>query len=738
MTGASDQREGDSHWTVLSRRKVVQWGLGYAAAAWTLLQVIEFLGETYGWPPAVRQIATLVLPLGALPVLVLAWYHGDKGEQKVTRPELAILVALLLTLGALLWWYVSQMDETAWIPDKGLPEIKRVTPTEAPSVAVLPFVNMSSDPEQEYFSDGLSEEILNALAGVPGLYVPARTSSFQFKGKTGDVAAFAARLGVAAVLEGSVRKSGRRIRVTAQLVNAADGFHLWSETFDRDLTDVFDIQAEIANHIVEALRVKLKPGREHAVAAEVLTGNPEAYEAYLLGRHALQKGQAESVAKAVEHFRTAVDLDAEFAVAHASLAVALVKDSHSRAGMKWTDERNAALAKARAALNRAQAMAPGHAEVLAAAGFLDRAEGNARREGLERALANFERSLAVNPSNGQVLTWRNQTLRGLGQYDRLLQASYDALKRDPLSLDALVFRIDVLLQFGRRAEAGPLVERVRSLDEARGQLWLAELAEHDGDRPGAIRHCMAAVSLGSSPMCGWFQFAALDMKAETLVHAGNPAAGHWTLGEFEEAVRLAREGYEEDAAWWQTDLVIWYWTIGDFANSWDFFERTRRDVESGSQYGGWFFDPMFLLAAADSARKLGRPAEAARLHEQASERVHALVRAAEPFESDSNLDLAMLAAYAGRDDEAASYLIKLIRSGWYWHIVMRAPLFKQIVQREDFRAALREQQAVMDRQRREIVEILCGPTPPPEKFAPQPETCRGYRAGSPPSARADR
>jgi hypothetical protein len=239
-------------------------------------------------------------------------------------------------------------------------------------------------------------------------------------------------------------------------------------------------------------------------------------------------------------------------------------------------------------------------------------------------------------------------------------------------------------------------------------------------------------------MCGWLQFAALDMKAETLVHAGNPAAAHLTLGEFEEAVRLAREGYDRDAAWWQTDLVIWYWIIGDFANSLHFFERTRRDVESGSQYGGWFFDPMFLLAAADSARKLERPAEAARLHEQASKRVHALVRAAEPFESDSNLDLALLAAYEGREDDAASYLIKRIRSGWYWRIAMRAPIFKQIVQREDFRAAMREQQVIMGRQRREIVEILCGPTPPPEKFAPQPDTCRNYRAGSPASARADR
>jgi len=173
VTDAPTEREGESPWTALSRRKVVQWGLAYAAAAWTLLQVIEYFGETYAWPPAIRQIAALALPLGLLFVLVLAWYHGDKGEQKVSRPEVAILAVLALGVGAVLWTYVTRLDESAWEPADGLANIRHVVPKDAASVAVLPFVDMSQAKDQEYFADGLSEEILNALAAIPGVALVA-------------------------------------------------------------------------------------------------------------------------------------------------------------------------------------------------------------------------------------------------------------------------------------------------------------------------------------------------------------------------------------------------------------------------------------------------------------------------------------------------------------------------------------------------------------------------------------
>ncbi len=162
---------GEGTWSKLSRRKVVQWGLAYAAGAWTLLQVIEYLGETYSWPPAIRQIATPALALGSLLVLVLAWYHGDKGEQKVSRTEFAILAVLAVAVGGTMWWYASRLDQSAWLVDTGVPNTGHALPADAASIAVLPFVDMSPGKDQEYFADGMSEEVLNLLAQLPQLRV---------------------------------------------------------------------------------------------------------------------------------------------------------------------------------------------------------------------------------------------------------------------------------------------------------------------------------------------------------------------------------------------------------------------------------------------------------------------------------------------------------------------------------------------------------------------------------------
>jgi TolB-like protein len=323
MTDTPTEREEGGGWARLRRRKVVQWGVAYAAAAWTLLQIIEYLAETYDWPPAIRQISVPTFSLLSLFVLVLAWHHGDKGRQKISRQELALLASLLLAAGGVLWWFVARLDANDWLPASAGVAVPHAVPTDAPSVAVLPFVNMSSDPEQEYFSDGLSEEILNALARIPGLYVPARTSSFQFKGQSGDVARFAAMLGVAHVLEGSVRKSGGRVRITAQLVSAADGYHVWSQTYDRELNDIFAIQTEISNAIADALQLRLTAQQKLAAELAPPTRNLDAYQAYLLGRYELAKYQRRSIALAVQYFREAIALDPEFADAYAVLSMAL-------------------------------------------------------------------------------------------------------------------------------------------------------------------------------------------------------------------------------------------------------------------------------------------------------------------------------------------------------------------------------------------------------------------------------
>jgi TolB-like protein len=183
---------------------------------------------------------------------------------------------------------------------------------------VLPFVNMSSDKEQEYFSDGLSEELLNLLAQVPELRVIARTSSFSFKGKQADVAEIAARLNVAHILEGSVRKSGDRLRITAQLIRATDGTHLWSQRYDRQLIDVFEVQDEIAAAVVDRLKSTLLDAE--LPSRRSTAGNVEAYDLYLRARHLFDQHTEDGMTKAVDYYRQALTLDPKFADAWAGLA----------------------------------------------------------------------------------------------------------------------------------------------------------------------------------------------------------------------------------------------------------------------------------------------------------------------------------------------------------------------------------------------------------------------------------
>ena len=316
----STEPGGDNLWTRLRRRKVVQWGVAYAAAAWTLLQVLEYFGETYLWPRAVRQIAGLAVPLGLLFVLVLAWYHGDRGEQRVSRPELAILAIVVAFVGGTMWWYVSRIDESAWVADTDVTHTKHALPAYVASIAVLPFVNMSSDEEQEYFADGMSEEVLNLLAQLPQLHVIARTSSFSFKGKEVDIATIAETLNVAHVLEGSVRKSGDTVRITVQLIRASDSSHLWSQTYDRKLTDVFKVQDEIARAVVAALQLKLLPA-ERARLAAAPTVNAEAYDAYLKGLYHWYKLTREDLDAAERYFNLALSKDPGYARAYAGIGL---------------------------------------------------------------------------------------------------------------------------------------------------------------------------------------------------------------------------------------------------------------------------------------------------------------------------------------------------------------------------------------------------------------------------------
>ena len=388
--------------------------------------------------------------------------------------------------------FVSMSAVRQALEDAGRPLTSSSLADAQPSIAVLPFANMSADPENEYFSDGLAEEIINALSHVAGLKVIARTSAFAFKGKLEDVRRIADALGVAHVLEGSVRKAGNRIRVTAQLIAAADGTHLWSERYERELADVFAIQDDIAVAITSALQVKLA-GR----AAEH-TPPPEAYEALLRGRHHRQRLTPEGIVRARECFRQAIALDPKYAAPHAELALADFLGTMNRGGNTLTEAADLIRREARLALELDPAESNSHAMLGGVAAaveydwsssaehFRKAMSGSSvsadshwafaclyllplgrRREAMEE----MRQAVDQDPLN---VGWRAvlaNLLNSLELYDLALDELHKAQELDENSATPLFILTETYLATGRIAEAVASAEKAYSMTPSHSMCW---------------------------------------------------------------------------------------------------------------------------------------------------------------------------------------------------------------------------------------------------------------------------
>jgi len=469
-----DNVEAESLWTRLRRRKVVQWGIAYAAGAWGLLQGLAYATTTFHWSGMLQPLVTIGLLIGLPIVLVIAWYHGDRGQQRVTAAELAIITLLFLLGGGLFWRY-DHSTGTVATPESGGSAAGRTASTEAAagnSIAVLPFVNMSKDAENEYFSDGISEEILNSLAQIPDLRVAARTSSFSFKGQAKEVPAIAHELKVRMVLEGSVRKQGERVRITAQLIDADNGFHVWSQTYDRELKDIFAIQDEIAHAIADALKVKL--GATHAAGpAKPDTADIRAYELYLKGLPLWQARGRANLDEAERLFKQAIARDPKFAKAWAG--VALVESL--RPDWFGTPD-SVALPRSRDAAEHALALDPMLPEAYAALGNTAFYEG---RWADGRVL--FERAVAIAPSYATAWQWYGYGLSNAGATEESLTASRRAVQLDPR---APIVRQDFaqsLRRAGRNLEAETECTKILSDPDVRPSclsiIFMSQVARKD-------------------------------------------------------------------------------------------------------------------------------------------------------------------------------------------------------------------------------------------------------------------
>jgi TolB-like protein/Flp pilus assembly protein TadD len=431
-----------SLFTELTRRNVFKVGAAYLLVAWVLIQVAATVAPQLDFPAWVPRLITFVLLLGFPVALVLAWIfdrtpEGVRVDAAPAGNKWMFAIAAVLVAGVIGWYWKGESSRESDAAD-------------ARTIAVLPFVNMSGDPDNEYFSDGISEEILNVLAGTPELWVAARTSSFAFKGQQKEIPDIARELNVRMVLEGSVRKQDDRVRITAQLVDAQKGFHVWSQTYDRELKDVFAIQDEIARAIGAELKVKIVGAGDQAPSSQG-TENLEAYDLYLRGLALWQQRSEDALWQAIELFERAATADPEFAQAYAgqALVYAVLGDYSLRVPIEESNVR------ARDFAERALALDPTLPEPYAAMGYVANTE---RRRTSAQAL--LRRAIALRPSFATAHQWLGESVMAAGDFTGGLASLERATALDPRSLPVALNRSWALMSLGRYDEARASCERV--------------------------------------------------------------------------------------------------------------------------------------------------------------------------------------------------------------------------------------------------------------------------------------
>ena len=565
----------DNFFAELKRRNVYKVAVAYAVAGWALSQGIAQVFPVFdisNW--AIRLIVLLII-LGLPIALVLAWMF-ELTPQGIKRTETADAIPGTARRKKRAWIYVVVI---AGLFSIGLFFLGRYTaenrmksgrPTAAAgsvpekSIAVLPFDNLSRDPDNAYFAEGVQEEILTRLARVADLKVISRTSTQRFKSAPSDLRDIAKQLGVMHVLEGSVQKANDQVRVNVQLINTATDAHLWADTYDRKLTDIFAVESEIAKSIADTLRAKLNSSAEHVLASRP-TENSEAHELYLKGRYFWNRRTGANLQKAVDYFERAIEKDPKYALAYSGLADChVLLPVYPELGTYPRDEMPKALAAAQKAVELDDTLAEAHTS-------LGRALASDLQ--LSAAISEFKRAVELNPSYATARQWFGECLQSQGHVKDALAELKRAQEVDPLSLvnNALVgFALDTI---GQSDEAIAQLRRTIEMDPsfANSHAMLGNVLEHKGQLEEASVEYEKANSLNADPinlaqlarayfLVGrkaeaqplWDKLKSLSQRQ--YVPAYSMALVQSAFGDKDEAIRLLEKSYEDHAPFDSSDL----------------------------------------------------------------------------------------------------------------------------------------------------------------------------------------
>lgn len=514
----------------LRRRRVFRVVVLYAIAGWIVIEVASTVLPGLNLPEWTITLVIVLVALGFIVAIMLAWAF-DIGPGGIERsPPADTTLAPAATDGPKITTEAAPAARQARAvaaaeTDSAEPAVIAEDTDTRRTIAVLPFLNMSGDAENEYFSDGIAEEILNLLVKLPQLRVASRTSSFVFKGEQVDMKAVGNKLGVGTVLEGSVRRAGDRVRITAQLIEVATDSHLWSESYDRELKDVFAIQDDIARSIVAALEVTLTP-RDRRALQSVATEDTQAYDYYLRGRRYFYEFTRRQFHNAIRMFKRAIEQDPNFALAYAGMA-----DAYSLL-YQWADSSEENIRRANEASIKAVTLDPDSAEANAARGNALAISG--KHEEAERA---FENAILLNPGKSGPYYFYGRDCLAQGKFEKAARLFREACRLNPDDYEAPGFLAMAYAQLGREAEKDEANRRFLECIEKHVDL-------HPDDGRGLAFGAYALAEAGQIDRARDWAARALEAGKDEPAITYNVACLHALLGESEEAIKFLERAVE--------------------------------------------------------------------------------------------------------------------------------------------------------------------------------------------------